>query len=418
MERVSRLRLIGMLLVLLVAAGAAVAEPEAKSAILFIGDGMGPMQILIGQAANGGEKLRMQRMPVSGTVWTLNGGGWITDSADASTALSSGHKTADHLGLDMNGRRTWTTAEEAMAEGKSVGIISNDSICGATPAGFIAHVESRSMYPEIAEQVARSGAMVLMGVGKDGMLPKSRGGDRDDSRDIVAEMQQAGYRVVYNRDELLRLTTDQLRILGVFEDDTAPTLAEQVSAALKRLSTDEQGFMLVVEQARVDWKVGDPSGVAQDVLALDKAVQVALNYATTAGDTLVVVTADHETGGLLIVDPEKPGILAQIPRTAGDIAAQLNADRSNIKAVMKQYAAIPDLTEAELQQIATAKDAEAAVGAVIGERAGLKWCTGDHTMTPVRVYAYGPGSERFCGDMDNTDIAKRMGRAFESFWAD
>jgi alkaline phosphatase len=71
-----------------------------------------------------------------------------------------------------------------------------------------------------------------------------------------------------------------------------------------------------------------------------------------------------------------------------------------------------------LQQIATAKEVEAAVGAVIGERAGLKWCTGDHTMTPVRVYAFGPGSERFCGDMDNTDIAKRMGRAFEAFWAD
>lgn len=417
MVRMSRGRLTGLLLaLLLVAAGAAAAQPEAKSAILFIGDGMGPMQILIGQAANGGEKLRLQRMPVSGVVWTINGGGWVTDSADASTALSSGHKTADHLGLDMNGRRTWTTAEEAMAEGKSVGIISNDSICGATPAGFIAHVESRGMYPEIAEQVARSGAMVLMGVGKEGLLPKSKGGDRSDSRDLVAEMQRDGYRVVYNRDELLK--ADQPRLVGLFEDDTAPTLAEQVSAALKRLSADEQGFMLVVEQARVDWKVGDPSGVAQDVLALDKAVQVALNYATTAGDTLVVVTADHETGGLLIVDPEKVGILSQIPRTAGDIAAEVNADRSNIKEVMKQYAAIADLTEAELQQIATAKEVEAAVGAVIGERAGLKWCTGDHTMTPVRAYAFGPGSERFCGDMDNTDIAKRMGRAFEAFWAD
>ena len=417
MVRMSRVRLIGLLLALLLAAaGVAAAQPEAKSAILFIGDGMGPMQILIGQAANGGEKLRLQRMPVSGVVWTINGGGWITDSADASTARSSGHKTADHLGLDMNGRRTWTTAEEAMAEGKSVGIISNDSICGATPAGFIAHVQSRDMYPEIAEQVARSGAMVLMGVGKEAFLPKAKGGERTDGRDLIAELQQNGYRVVYNAAEMIR--SDQPRLVGFFEDETAPTLYEQVRAALQRLSKNEQGFMLVVEQARVDWKVGDPSGVAQDVLALDKAVQVAVNYATTAGDTLVVVTADHETGGLLIVDPEKVGILSQIPRTAGDIAAEVNADRSNIKEVMKQYAAIADLSDAELQQIATAKEVEAAVGAVIGERAGLKWCTGDHTMTPVRVYAFGPGSERFCGDMDNTDIAKRMGRAFEAFWAD
>ncbi len=415
MPRMLRVLLVVLLLALLLA-GAALAQPEAKSAILFIGDGMGPMQILIGQAANGGEKLVFQRMPVSGVVWTLNGGGWVTDSADASTALSSGHKTADHLGLDMNGRRTWTTAEEAMAEGKSVGIISNDSLWGATPAGFVAHAENRGMSAEIAEQVARSGAMVLMGVGKEAFLPKSKGGERTDSRDLISEMKRSGYRVVYNRDEMMK--ADQPRLLGLFEDETAPTLAEQVSAALRRLSTDEQGFFLIVEQARVDWKVGDPSGVAQDVLGLDKAVQVALNHATTAGDTLVVVTADHETGGLLIVDPEKVSILSQIPRTAADIAAQVNADRSNIREVMKQYAAIADLTEAELQQIATAKDAEAGIGAVIGERAGLKWCTGDHTMTPVRIYAFGPGSERFCGDIDNTDIAKRMGRAFEAFWSD
>jgi alkaline phosphatase len=316
----------------------------------------------------------------------------------------------------MNGRRTWTTAEEAMAEGKSVGIISNDSLWGATPAGFVAHAQSRDMSADIAEQVANSGAMVMMGSGREFFLPKSKGGERTDGKDLVTELQRNGYRVVCNRDELLKAVST--RVVGLFEDETAPTLAEQVSAALARLSTNEKGFLLVVEQARVDWKVGDPSGVAQDVLALDKAVQVALNYATTANDTLVVVTADHETGGLLIVDPEKVSLLSQIPLTAGDIAAHVNADRSNIKEVMKQYAAIPDLTDAEVQQITTAKDLETGVGAAIGQRAGLQWCTGEHTTTPVRVYAFGPGSERFWGDIDNTDIAKQMGRAFEAFWMD
>jgi alkaline phosphatase len=232
-------------------------------------------------------------------------------------------------------------------------------------------------------------------------------------------MQRAGYGVAYNRDELRqRRASDFERLVGFFEDETAPTLAEQVSVALQRLSKNEKGFMLVVEQARIDWKVGDPSGVAQDVLALDKAVQVALNYATTAGDTLVVVTADHETGGLLIVDPMKVGLLSQIPLTAGEIAAHANADRSNLKEVMKQYAAIPDLTDAEEQQIKSAKDIGDGVGAVIGQRAGVAWLQPNHTTTPVRVYAFGPGSERFCGDMDNTDIAKRMGRTFEAFWMD
>ncbi len=417
MSRMSRVvLLVTIMLALVVAIGCAQAGTQAKSAILFIGDGMGPMQILVGQAANGGEKLFFQRMPVSGTVWTLNGAGDITDSADASTALSSGHKTADHLGLDMNGRRTWTIAEEAMAEGKSVGIISNDNICGATPAGFIAHVQSRDLYLDIAEQVARSGATVLMGIGKEPFLPKGKGGERTDGKDLIAQMQRDGYGIVYNAAEMGK--AQQTKLAGFYDDETAPTLEQEVRAALSRLSKNEKGFLLVVEQAQVDWKVGDPSGVAQDVLALDKAVQAALSYATASDDTLVVVTADHETGGLLIVDPAKVSFLAQVPRPASEIAAHLDSKRSNVKDVMKQYASIPDLTDAEVQQIVSAKDIVDGVGAVIGQRAGVAWLRPNHTTTPVRVYAFGPGSERFCGDLDNTDIAKRMGRTFEAFWSD
>jgi alkaline phosphatase len=419
MPRTLRTSLVLSLLLLLSLAGVSLAQPEANSAVLFIGDGMGPMQILLGQAANGGEKLALQRLPVSGVVTTLNAAGDITDSADSCTAFSSGHKTADHLGLDAAGRRVRTIAEQAMAEGKSVGIISNDSLWGATPSGFVAHANSRGESANIAAQVAGSGAVVMMGSGSEYFLPKSGGGAREDGRDLVTELTRKGYQVVRNREQLLKGSPPPgARLLGLFEDDTTPTLAEQVAEALRRLRTNEHGFFLIVEQARVDWKPGDAPGVAQDVLALDRAVQVALTDATAAQDTVVVVTADHETGGLLIVDPNRVELLSRIPLTCGDIASHLNADRGNARAVMAQYAALPDLTDAEVQQLKEAKEAEAGVGALLDARAGVKWFTMDHTATPVRLYAFGPGAARFAGDLDNTDIAKRLGRAFESFWAD
>ena len=393
------------LALILVAAGLAGARPAADSAILFIGDGMGPMQVELGAAARG-EPLAIQHMPYSGLVTTVAVNGEVTDSAAASTALSTGHKTEDGmLGMDKDERRLGTILERALKAGKSAGIISNDALWGATPAGFAVHVRDRGMRDQIALQMAESGAQVMMGFDKEGFLPKSAGGAREDGRDLVAELQKKGYQIVYTPEELAQ--AKGARLVGLFDDAHPATLGEMVKAALPRLSSNARGFFLMVEQARVDWKEGDPSGVALDVIELDRAVQVALDYAQTWGRTLVVVTADHETGNLRLERPGGLSVLRRVKGSAGQIAEHLNQDRSNIAKVMAEEAGLSDLTPAEVDQIKQAKDPEAAIGALLSQRAGIKWTLG-HTATPVKVFAFGPGAERFTGEMDNTDIPKRI----------
>jgi alkaline phosphatase len=187
--------------------------------------------------------------------------------------------------------------------------------------------------------MAVSGVDVMMGFWKGEFIPRSAGGNREDNRDLIAEMRAKGYDIVFTRDELLKSKGDKL--LAIFEDETAPTLAEMVSTAIDRLSRDPQGFVLIVEEARIDWKCHDHDlpGAISDTRALDKAVAAAVAAAEERGRTLVVVTADHETGGLA-----------------------------------------PDGT----------------------------FSTGGHTSTPVRLFAAGPGAEAFAGDLDNTDVPKRI----------
>lgn len=388
---------------------AAWARPAADSAILFIGDGMGPVQIALGRAAAGGELLALERMPYSGLATTLSLGDEVTDSAAASTALATGHKTADGmLSTLADGRRLETILERCRKAGKSVGIISNDALYGATPAGFAVHVQSRGERSEIAAQMARSGALVMMGFGKEEFLPQAAGGTRKDGKDLVAGLRRGGYEVVFTREELGRARRSPL--VGLFDDETGPTLAQMVKAAISRLARDDSGFFLIVEQARVDWKEGDSSGVALDVVALDQAVQVALDYARRRGRTLVVVTADHETGDLKIEQPARLSMLSKVKASAAEISDRLNPDRSNIGEVMRAQAGLSDLAEAEVSKIKQAQDAAEAVAAVISQRAGIKWGSG-HTATPVKVFAFGPRAEHFTGEMDNTDIPKRMAAA-------
>ncbi len=226
----------------------------------------------------------------------------------------------------------------------SAGVLTTDALHGATPAGFAAHAKNRGESSNIAAQMAASGAQVMMGFWKDEFLPKSAGGKRDDGRNLVSELQAKGYQVVFTKDELLNAKGDKL--VGLFDDATGPSLSEMVSAALPRLSPDPDGFFLIVEGARIDWECHDGNlipAIAQ-VQQLDQAVAVGLDFARQRGRTLVLVTADHETGGLQ-----------------------------------------PD-------------------GA---------YTVGHHTSTPVRVFAFGPGGDRFAGEMDNTDIPKRIAEILE-----
>lgn len=407
------LPILGLLaLAITLAAPVASAAPAADSAIIMIGDGMGFAQVHAAREVAGVPKLAMEQVPVSGSMTTNSANAEITDSAAAGTALSTGHKTDNGMiAVTPDGRRLTTILERAQRMYKSVGVVSTDALHGATPATFLAHVPDRGMRSEIAAQTASSGAQVMLAFWRGWFLPKSAGGEREDGRNLIAELRGDGYDVVFTRRELLR--SESPRLVGLFDDGSeAPSLAEMTTAALERLSRDPDGFVLMVEGARIDWKChgNDPAGAVLDTLAFDEAVAAGLDFARRRDRTLVLITADHETGGLQIEDAERIGLLGRAKCCAADMAAAFDADGGNIREVLAERAGITNLTAEELTRLRSEPTADT-VAAVLSERAGLAWTTGGHTATPVPVFAVGPGAELFAGKMDNTDIPTRLADA-------
>jgi alkaline phosphatase len=388
-------------------ASVAGAQPQADSVILFIGDGMGANHIELVQRVSGKPALVMQKGAVTGTVDTRNAQGKITDSAAAATVLATGLKTNNGiLGMSPDEKQLLTIVEQGLKLGKSAGIVTTDALTGATPAGFAAHVKSRGQAEEIADQFAKSKIQVLMGMGKGAFAPASRGGTRKDDKDLIAEMSRAGYEVVYNSKQLA--AAKKPKLLGLFDDD-APTLTDMTRAAISHLAKNPKGFILIVEHAPIDWEPGYPAAIVQDMFKLNAAVAAALNFAKQRGRTLVVVTGDHETGGLMIKNPARVPILRKVKGSEEEIAAHLDAKRTNISEVMARYAGVTDLTPQEMASIDKSEDAASAISVLLNARAGLEWTSGgQHTDSPVRILAFGPGAKQFAGKMDNSDIPKRI----------
>ena len=388
-------RLLLSLLLLLVAT-ALFAAPPADSVILFIGDGMGANHIAVAQRFYG-RNFAMARLGYKGVATTLNAQGGLTDSAAASTALATGFKTDNgKLCLAPDGRPLESILERCQQIGKSTGVVTTDQLTGATPAGFVVQVASRRSTAEIADQMLGSGTQVMLG-----------GGAEADYGEQLETLRQAGYGVVSNRDELLSDT--QPKLLGLFGKVEMPALSEMTQAAINRLAANPKGFFLVVEQAKMDWDHNLPKTILNDMRELDGAVAVALNYARTHPRMLVIVTGDHETGGLSIRNPYKISYLRLVRAPEATIAARLNASRTNVAQVMASLAGMRSMTRQEISQIQQASDPAIAIGNVLSARAGLAWTSnGQHTTTPVRILATGAGAMAFASRMDNTDIPKRI----------
>jgi alkaline phosphatase len=248
-------------------------------------------------------------------------------------------------------------------------------------------------------QMVQSGAQVMFGFGKPETAAKP-----------LAAMRQMGYQVVETRSDLLQ--AKEQKIVGVFDSDNEsvqPSVAEMTQAAIERLSTNPKGFFLIVEHAWMDWEPGDTTAIIQDVKRLDDAVGVALGYARRQRRTLVLVTGDHETGGLKIRQPAKIKVLKNATLSIDDMVKRLDEKRDNVAEVVSVGAGISDLSADEIARIRETKDAGAAISEVLSARAGITWTSnGSHTATPVRIFAFGPGAKGFAGKIDNTDIPRKI----------
>lgn len=354
----------------------------------------------------------------------------VTDSAAAGTAMATGHKTMNgQIGMDSEGNEVDSILDIAKQNGKATGLIATSTITHATPAAFGATVVDRDNEAGIADNYFDDKINdemkidVLLGGGLKNFQRKDR--------DLTKEYVEAGFDFVQNKDELAK--SEKGQVLGLFAEEAMapeidrpenePALAEMTDAAIKKLSQDEDGFFLMVEGSQVDWAghADDPVYAMNDMAAYEKAVEVALNFAKENGDTLVISTADHETGGLVIGQDYMwdPTPIKQMKKTPAFIAKEM-AETKDIDGTVKKYIEFA-LTADEKSDIENALlpggEGEEGIAKILANAVNTRSYTGwaakgSHTAVDPNIYAYGPGYERYQGVIDNTEFAKIM---FEFF---
>lgn len=314
-----------------------------KNVILLIGDGMSATQIFAGLTANGGH-LFLDNFKHVGFSKTQSANKYVTDSGAGGTAIATGKKANNSaVGVDSENQPVPSIIEIAKRNGLATGIVVTTDITDATPADFIAHVPSRDMSDEIADAFTKSNIDVFIGAGKNHFT------DRKDGRNLLTELTSKGYQVCDTITEIEKIKEG--KIAGLLTEQRVgkrgDQLARTTNVALNILKQNLKGFFLMVEGSKIDDGGHDNNiqYVVEEMLDFDKTVGKALEFASQNGETLVVVTADHETGGLTLVD--------------GDMKT------GTVKA---------------------------------------RFSTGGHTGVMVPVFAYGPGAELFSGINENTSF--------------
>lgn len=425
------------------ALAALVEAAQPKNVILFIGDGMGVAQRMVAETYSkktGGGSLAINTMPNHSTTTTHSASSLVTDSAAAVTAIACGEKTNNGmLGLSPDGRRLESCAEVAKKSGKRVGIVTSVTINHATPAGFYAHRPHRSHLYEIGLQLTKSGFDVFMGGGLAGKYDGEKGN--------VYEIAKAnGYVVAEGRsgfDAISTIAPGTAKVwwrggeqalpyaIDVEPGDDTPRLPEITRRSIELLGDD--GFFLMVEGGRIDFAGHDNDGAANllDTLEFDRAVAVALDYQKTHPDTLVIVTGDHETGGMSLgASSTGYAFYVELLGRQTCSSATFKTRYDDLKkngAGFDEAAALVErsygfkfgnseedpmaLSENDIASLRRHFDSDGfpdKVRRIMQAKAGVGWTSGAHTGVPVLTTATGPGAESFTGLIDNTDIAKTL----------
>ncbi len=417
---------------------------KPKYVFYFIGDGMGMPIINVTEAymaARDGKigNFRLfNQFPFMGLATTYSDTRYITDSAAAGTALASGKKTSPGtIGMNSDHSKDVNSiATEAKSNDMGVGIITTVSIDHATPAAFYAHQPSRNQYYEIAVDGSESGFDLLGGSGFLNPSPEGK-------TNVYELYKQKNYKHIAGKDALKEsspATSDKLLIterqgansasfayeIENTEDDL--TLSDLVEFSSQYLyhNFKDKGFLLMAEGGMIDWAAhaNDAAGAVGEILGLQAAINKAYAfYEAHPDETLIVLTADHETGGCSLgCDAngyESDLKLLQYQKASkGEMSEQIGKcvnweeAESALKAKMG-FGTEVKLSEKEWEKLKSDfKESPQKCGRraveLLNKKASIGWTTGSHTGSPVMVYAVGAGAENFSGLMDNTDIPNRI----------
>lgn len=331
-------------------------KPAAKNIIFLIGDGMGLQQMHAAYVMNGGT-LAIERVSHVGLQKTHSANRYITDSAASGTAMACGKKTNNGMiGMDTTLKELESILKVAERNGMATGLVSSSSITHATPASFIANEANRNDYEAIAADFLKTDIDLFIGGGLDHFT------QRTDGRDLTKDLRQKGYTVTTTLQDALDHSSGKLA--GFTAPVHSPSvldgrenmLALSTKKAIELLGQNSNGFFMMIEGSQIDWggHANDQDYVLSETLDFFAAVKVAMDFAEEQGETLVVVTADHETGGMVVLNG--------------------NYKTKTVETV---------------------------------------FTTGDHTGIMIPVYAFGPGAELFTGIYDNTDFKGKFLSALE-----
>lgn len=449
-----------------------------KYIFLFIGDGMSYPQIqatsyYLGATATGGEvvseDLSFMNFPVAGSAQTFDSTSFCPDSASTATSISTGYKTySGTVNMDTSFTQKYETISEKLKEqkGYKVGVISSVNLNHATPAAFYAHQASRNNYYEIGLEMIESNFDYFAG----GALISPKG-NKNDQKDIYELAKDKGYKVVTSQKDAAKLSSKDGKAIVIaetladansmnYEIDANRNewrLADYVEKGIEVLDNNK-GFFMMVEGGKIDWAchANDAASTIHDTIALSNAVDVAIEfYNEHPEDTLILVTGDHETGGLSIgfagtnyntyltnIENQKisfaqfdkryvtnykndntkfSSVLADIQANFGLVPENKSKEAKDPTLVLTDYEyrklydaynmtmnEIKQLTEDEYVMYGTYEPLTVTITHILNNKSGIDFASYSHTGIPVPVFAIGNGAELFEGYYDNTDIYKNM----------
>lgn len=326
---------------------------KAKNIIVIIGDGMGTAQVYASVVAQKGAS-NFLRFPFSGFSRTYSHNKYTTDSGAGGTAITCGRKTDNyHIGMLPDGTPIPSFLSMLHDMGLSTGFVVTSSVLDATPASTYAHVPYRKMYDTISLQMSQCDFDVMIGGGVHNFRPENR----KDGLNPIDTLLRRGYEIVYSLEDMKRSNAKRLvtffceNYYGPVAPGRDPILAEGTRKALDILSKDPDGFAMMIEGSQIDWAChnNDASYMQAELADFESMLDIVLDFAEKDGNTLVVVTADHETGGLVLL--------------GGDIEEGRNE---------------------------------------------CKYITDGHSGVMVPVFAFGPGAEKFSGIQNNIEILPKI----------
>ena len=442
-------------------------NPRVKYVFLFIGDGMGLSQVSLTQAylsavegETGMKSLNFTEFPVTGLMDTYSNNRQITCSAAAGTAMATGHKTdIGRISMSPDKSEIYKSiAEKAKQEGMRVGIVTSVSVDHATPAVFYAHQPDRDMYFEIGYQLVTSNFDYFAGGGFREPV-KTAGGKKTD---LLEEAKKNDFFVLSDLQELKELSRTRKKTLLLaprtadgaslpYAMDAGPGDAQLALFAAKGIEMLEgpEGFFMMVEGGKIDWAchANDAGAAIREVLAFDEAVAAALSfYQKYPEETIIIVTADHETGGLSLGYRETKydtdlAVLQHQRSSAEKLNGVMKAFRekktgkevNDFKKLLEllntnlglndpekgtllteeEKGSLLEMMKASVYDEKAEYEYEPLTGLalkILSNKAGVAWGTGSHTFMTVPVYAIGAGAEAFTGVFDNTELPKRLER--------